>query len=103
MIKSEVFYRAFEAGAASIGLPEGVLRGKGKIPKYTAHMSLSKVSFWFKVNSKASAIPHQPGEFWPDIAAPMLRHGERDDGLVSWYQYTDPAMNQEILALQRSV
>ncbi len=61
------------------------------------------MSLWFKVNGKASAIPYQPGEFWPVIEAKKMRHNAQDDGLVSWYQYTDKAMEAPIVAQQRLV
>jgi hypothetical protein len=39
------------------------------------------------VNPKAAGIPDCPGEFWPVIAWNGPRHGPRDDGTVSYYQY----------------
>jgi hypothetical protein len=103
MIKADVFYPRFEAGFVSSGGAAQVARGRGKIPKYTAQTPVGKLSFWFQVNSKASAIPYQPGEFWPVIDAATLRHNERDRGVVSWYQYTDAAMNEAIHERQRLV
>ena len=103
MIKADVFYPRFEAGFAFSGGAALVARGRGKIPKYSAQTPAGKLSFWFQVNSKASAIPYQPGEFWPVIDAAQLRYNERDEGLVSWYQYTDAAMNEAILGQQRLV
>lgn len=103
MIKSDVFYPAFDEGFAASSEAAKLTRSRGKIPKYTAQTPAGKLSFWFKVNSKASAIPYQPGEFWPVIEAHEVRHNDRDEGLVSWYQYTDRAMDEAILVQQRVV
>lgn len=104
MIRSELFYASFEAGLLTAGLPAGVTRSGGKIPKYTANTLAGKLKFWFKVNGKASAIPHQPGDFCPEIEADKkLRCDERDSGLVSWYQYTDEAMHEAFRTQQRRV
>lgn len=103
MIKSEAFYRCFEVGLANAGATGLLQRSKGKLPKYRIEIPDDSVSLWFKVNGKASAIPYQPGEFWPVIEAKKMRHNAQDDGLVSWYQYTDKAMEAPIVAQQRLV
>jgi hypothetical protein len=49
------------------------------------------------VNPKAAGIPDCPGEFWPVISWSGPRHGPRDDGSVSYYQYeTELAAMQAI-------
>lgn len=103
MIKSDAFYQAFEAGLARAERPAALQRSRGKVPKYRLDIPGDSLSLWFKVNGKASAIPYQPGEFWPVLEARTMRHGPRDDGLVSWYQYTDEAMEGAIMAQQRGV
>jgi hypothetical protein len=103
MIKSDVFYRGFESGLESVGRPAAMVRSGGKIPKYTVATPVGKLKFWFKVNGKASAIPHQPGEFWPVIESNGMAHNERDDGAISWYQYTSPEMEQAFHNQQRLV
>ena len=102
MIKSDVFYASFSRGLAETCALEPQLRRKGKIPKYLAQTAAGKVAFWFKVNSKASAIPFQAGEFWPVIDTD-LRYNEKDDGMASWYQYADEPMRQAMLELQKIV
>ncbi len=103
MIKSDVFYSAFEKGFASQQTSSLIVKRRGKIPKYYAMVGQEELSFWFKVNPKASALPPLPGEFWPVIEARLLRYNQRDSGVLSWYQYTDEAMNAEMKALQWSV
>jgi hypothetical protein len=103
MVKSDAFYRCFEDGLAQTGNSERVQRSRGKLPKYKVAVPGDSVSLWFKVNGKASAIPYQPGEFWPVIEAKTMRHDTRDDGLVSWYQYTDKAMEAAIQAQRKLV
>jgi hypothetical protein len=105
MIKSDIFYTRFDQGfeAAVPLLP--IRRLKGKVSKYELASSSGPVQLLFQVNSKASAMPYAPGQFWPVITAPAsLRSGEpSDDGTISWYQYTSDAANQEVQALQRRV
>jgi hypothetical protein len=103
MIKSDAFYSAFEKGFASQQTSPLIARRRGKIPKYYAVVGQEELSFWFKVNPKASAQPPLPGEFWPVIEAKQLRHDQKDNGLLSWYQYTDESINGEIKAFQWSV
>lgn len=57
------------------------------------------------MNPKASAIPHQPGEFWPELVAPPgIRDPLRpDDGTLSWYQFTTPAQVADIQQLRQAV
>jgi hypothetical protein len=102
MIKSDLFYPAFES-ALTAATPGLLQRQRGKLPKFTAATATGPLSIWFKVNAKASAIPYQPGEFWPVIEAATLRYGERDSGTVSWHQYTTPEENAAILDLNRRV
>jgi len=103
MIKSDKFYAAFDKGFASQRTSPLIARKRGKIPKYHALVGSEEVFFWFKVNSKASAMPNLPGEFWPVIEASQLRHNQRDDGLLSWYQYSDQSINDEMKCFQSSV
>jgi hypothetical protein len=103
MIKSDVFYTAFAKGFASQQTSPLIAKRRGKIPKYYAPFVEDEVSFWFKVNSKASAFPNLPGEFWPVIVLKNMRYNEQDGGLVSWYQYADDSMNDEMTAFQWSV
>lgn len=103
MIKSEAFYSAFEKGFASQQTSPLIAKRRGKIPKYCAVVGGEELSFWFKVNSKASALPPLSGEFWPVIKAKQLRYNQRDDGLLSWYQYTDESINAELKSFQWSV
>jgi hypothetical protein len=103
MIRSDLFYAAFERGFRSCATSPFVTRRRGKIPKYLAVVGDDQLSFWFKVNPKASAIPHQAGEFWPVIESKTLRYDERDDGLLSWYQYTDPETLAAMKRIQWSV
>lgn len=102
-IKSDIFYAAFAAGFASQKTSPLISKRRGKIPKYYAVFGDDELSFWFKVNPKASASPFYPGEFWPVIETKNLRRDQRDDGLVSWYQYTDQSINEEMKAFQWSV
>lgn len=103
MIKSNLFYAAFERGFGSHATSPAIVRRRGKIPKYQARIDSDEVHFWFKVNPKASAIPNQPGHFWPVIESKTLRYNNRDDGLLSWYQYTDAEMIQQMTQLQWGV
>lgn len=103
MIKSDVFYQAFEAGFAKTLAPDLLRRSRGKIPKYSVQTPHDTLSFWFQVNGKASALPYQPGEFWPVIDAKQMRYGPRDNGTVSWYQYTDAAMQDAMAQLRQQV
>lgn len=103
MIKSEAFYSAFAAGFASQKTSPQIAKSRGKIPKYYATFGNDELSFWFKVNPKASGNPLYPGEFWPVIETKKLRYNPEDDGLVSWYQYADKSMNDEMTAFQWSV
>jgi len=103
MIKSDLFYAAFEAGFTSQPTSPIVTRKRGRIPKYCAAAGSEKVDFWFKVNSKASALPPFPGEFWPVIETEQFKCNETDNGLISWYQYTDRQMKDEMKRLQWSV
>ncbi len=56
MIKSDAFYRCFEAGLAQSGGAGLVQRSRGKIPKYSIAVPGDSISLWFAVNGKASAI-----------------------------------------------
>src|SRR5271170_5535611 len=103
MIKSDFFYAAFEAGFTSQPTSPIVARKRGKVPKYCAAAGTEKVDFWFKVNPKASALPPFPGEFWPVIETGQFRYNERDNGLISWYQYSNEQMKDEMKRLQWSV
>lgn len=103
MIKSDLFYAAFEAGFKSQTTSPIVARKRGKIPKYYAAAGKERIDFWFKVNPKASALPPFPGEFWPVIETEQFRYDETDNGLVSWYQYTDGQMKEEMKRHQWSV
>ncbi len=103
MIKSDLFYSAFEKGFASVKTSPLIAKRRGKIPKYFATVGEDELSFWFKVNSKASGMPNLPGQFWPVIEATKLRYNEKDNGLVSWYQYTDESMNGEMKTFQWAV
>ncbi len=103
MIKSDLFYAAFAAGLASQQKTPLIRKRPSKIPKYYATFAEDELSFWFKVNSRTSAFPNLPGEFWPVIMIKHLRNNKRDDGLVSWYQYADNSMNDEMTAFQWSV
>jgi hypothetical protein len=53
------------------------------------------------VNPKAAGIADCPGEFWPVISWNGPRHGPRDDGSVSYYQYE--AELAPMQALRRAV
>lgn len=103
MIKSDLFYAAFEVGFKSQPTSPILVRKRGKIPKYCATAGNEKVDFWFKVNPKASALPPFPGEFWPIIESEQFRYNETDNGLISWYQYTDGKMKDEMKRIQWSV
>jgi hypothetical protein len=103
MIKSDLFYAAFKNGFASQKTAALIAPRRGKPAKYYAMIGNDELSFWFKVNSKASAFPNQPGEFWPVIETKQLRHDQRDNGLVSWYQYTDELTNDEMKCIQQTV
>lgn len=103
MIKSEMFYTAFEQGFTMALNSPYIARKRGKIPKFQSVTPTGKLDFWFKVNGKASAIPYQPGDFWPIIEIDQLRYNERDDGTVSWYQYTDEQMKDAMRRLQLKV
>ena len=102
MIESDRFYSAFDAGLCAVGLPAAFRRRRGKPSRYDCALPGGTLAFWFQVNSKASAIPNQPGEFRPSITAPD-RGGGQDDATVSWYQYADEAMIAAFLAQQARV
>jgi len=103
MIKSDIFYAAFATGFASQQTSPIIRKRRGKIPKYYAAFGDDELSFWFKVNPKASGLLFRPGEFWPVIETKKLRYSQNDNGLVSWYQYADESMNGEMTAFQWSV
>lgn len=105
MIKSDLFYRAFDAGFAATASDARITRQRGKASKYIAQTAAGPVSLWFKVNPKASALGGHPGEFWPELQAPQQVRcaNEADDGAVSWYQYTGDHDVQRILSLQQQV
>lgn len=103
MIKSELFYAAFSKGIAEACPVEPHLRRRGKIPKYAAATPVGPVDVWFQVHAKASALPYQPGQFWPVVQAVDLRCTERDNGSLSWYQYADDAGQREMLEQQKAV
>lgn len=100
MIKQDIFYAAFERGFGLVPGSSLVTRLRGKIPKYQVMVGDVELIFWFKVNSKASAIPHQPGQFWPSVEAEGLARNERDNGIISWYQYTVQSELEELKKLQ---
>jgi len=103
MIKSDYFYEAFISGFSSLQSPTAVSKKRGKIAKYLIESSAGPLELWFKVNSKASAIPYQAGEFWPELISGQLRYDSQDDGTVSWYQYTDETQRAAMSALQQQV
>ena len=103
MIKSDQFYAAFSKGLAQVCPIEAQLRRRGRIPKCVANTPVGKVDIWFKVNGKASALPFQPGEFWPVLEVADLRFNDRDDGTLSWYQYADESNQEEMLNQQKVV
>ena len=98
MIKSDVFYPAFTTAFEAACTTLDLKRRRGKVPKFDASTAAGKISFWFKVNPTASALPYQPGEFWPDIHIDSLRYNQRDDGTISWYQYTNATFEHAMLA-----
>lgn len=102
MITSDRFYAAFDAGLDQAGLPANFRRRRGKPSRYDCTLPAATLAFWFQVNGKASAIPHQPGEFRPVITVPELC-SDADDATVSWYQYADEAMVAAFLAQQGRV
>lgn len=102
MIGSDRFHCVFDAGLAAAGLPAAFRRRRGKTSRYDCTLPGGTLAFWFQVNPKASAIPHQPGEFRPSITAPD-RGGDHDEATVSWYQYADEAMIAAFLAQQARV
>ena len=90
-----MFHQSFAIPATAAGLTR---RGR-KGAKWTN----SELEFNFRVNPKAAGIPDCPGEFWPVIAWNGVRHGPRDDGTVSYYQYEPEiaameAMRRDVLA-----
>ncbi|CAN5725591.1 hypothetical protein BH23GEM11_BH23GEM11_04260 [soil metagenome] len=96
MIHGPTFYRNFDAGFAEAAPPSAVTRAKGAPSRYVAETPAGPVHFWFRVNSKASAIPNHPGEFWPVIS-------DADDATVSWYQRASAEQVAAILELQKRV
>ncbi|TVP45872.1 MAG: hypothetical protein EA350_08260 [Gemmatimonadales bacterium] len=96
MIHAPEFYRNFDAGFAEASPPASVARAKGAPSRYTARTPAGPVRFWFRVNSKASAIPNQPGEFWPVVS-------DADDALLSWYQFASAGSVEAIQAQQQRV
>lgn len=105
MIDSTNFYASFDAGFRSVPASPAVTRLRGKPSRYRLGTPAGTLSAWFKVNSKASALPYQPGEFWPVIDAPeSLRHPRQvDGGTVSWYQYAGDEEHDAMRALQLRV
>ena len=83
MIRAEVFYREFDAAFAPAARQAGLTRRGRTGAKWRS----AELEFNFRVNPKASMIPECPGEFSPRIAWSGPRHGPRDDGTVSYYQY----------------
>ena len=103
MIKSDKFYASFTAGFGSRRTSPHIVRRRGKIPKYYAAVGSEEISFWFKVNPKASGLIIHPGEFWPVIETSGFRYNKDDNVIVSWYQYSDSQMKDEMKCLQWSV
>lgn len=105
MIKSDEFYARFDQGFAPARDSLPLVRLRGKASKYRVATAAGDLEFWFKVNSKASALPNQPGEFWPVITgAESLRDAQRhDDGIVSWYQYVTEEEGSGMRGMQHRV
>lgn len=98
MIPAAAFYREFDAAFA----PPAKAAGLARRGRSGAKWRNAELEFNFRVNPKASMLPDCPGEFWPVIEWNGPRHGPRDDGTVSYYQYesqTEPmqAMQHAIL------
>lgn len=95
MIKSNVFYEALDAGLASVLGGTTVERLPGKPAKYRLRTGAGDLHLWLRVNSKVSAMPYLPGEFWPEISAPETLRSRQghDSGDVSWYQYSTEEQN----------
>lgn len=99
MIPSLEFTRAFDGAFEPGARRAGLIRRRGRASRWGLVDPGGDLQLQFRVNPRASAIPHSPGEFWPVVTWEGPRHGPRDDGAVSFYQYTTPAENEAIHAL----
>lgn len=104
-MKPRLFHSAFDAGltAACEAYGERVTRLPGVQPKYAAETPAGALTLFFEVSPKSGGMPGWPGHFRPLVEAGALRHNARDDGAVSWYQFTDGATEEAMQALQRDV
>lgn len=103
MIKSVQFVKAFDETFIDGARLAGLARQRSKTSKWLLKHGGGDLHFQFRVNPKASAIPHCPGEFWAEVAWDGPRYSSRDDGTVSYYQYTTETENQSIHALVKAV
>ncbi|MFZ2956222.1 MAG: hypothetical protein WA705_04975 [Candidatus Ozemobacteraceae bacterium] len=103
MIKAELFRRSFEGGFTPNASSTELVRQSGKLIKWEKSFDGNRLVLIFPVNPKASAIPYCPGEFWPVIYWTGPKYNERDDGLISYYQYASQADIEEIQQLRKAV
>src|SRR5574337_1163639 len=101
-MQAQEFYSAFERGFVEETAPIKLARSRGKALKWQFRCpDASTLSIGFRLNQKN--LQGYPGEFMPAIAWNGPRHNARDDGEVSFYQYTSSADVDALQALQRQV
>jgi hypothetical protein len=96
MIKSAQVTRAFDDAFTPSAQRAGLVRVRSKTSKWVLRQNGGDLHFQFQVNPKASAIPYCPGELWALVVWGGPRYNERDDGTVSYFQYTTDAENTSI-------
>lgn len=103
MIKSVLFIKSFDESFIDGARLAGLDRQRSKTSKWLLKHDSGDLQFQFRVNQKASAIPYCPGEFWAEVSWNGQRYNSRDDGMVSYYQYTSDTDNEKIQALDKVV
>ena len=101
-MKAEEFYATFEQAFAPGAVAAGLIRNRGTALKWT-HRDANRrtIVVGFRLNRKN--LPDYAGEFMPEIVWSGPRHGPRDTGHVSFYQYALPAEIDAVAALQKRV
>ncbi len=102
MIRADAFTPAFEAALAGGAARAGLTRRRGRMSRWAGSRPAGDLLFQFRINPKMSGIAGCPGELWAEATWDGPRHGPRDSGAVSFYQYTTEDDHRSLTALRRS-